>query len=168
MVVVMEADAGYGDRHATSDGGIETKLDGADPIEMDSEADEPELGHPDVATDAEGESPYRNAASVVTPCPILTNACDPVGNVLCPSPALNCYLSGVAATVCTCPTGNSDDGASCRIYSDCLPGLTCIADISGTTMGHCRATCYVSNPLCASAGTSCLPIIVGAKLGYCG
>jgi hypothetical protein len=116
----------------------------------------------DAARDQAGEV----SASVVPPCPVLPVACDPVGNVLCPSPVLNCYLTDVAATVCTCPTGAGDEDAPCKIYSDCMPGLACVGDVSGT--GRCHATCYVSSSNCPIAGTSCLPITAGTKLGYCG
>lgn len=166
MVVLPKPDAGSADRAAASDEVVEPKHDAASLLDTDNDADGPEL--PDVADDVEDESPYRDAASAVPPCPILATACDPVGNILCPSPVLNCYLTDVATTVCACPTGDSNDSAPCRIYSDCLPGLACVADVSGAITRHCHATCYGSNPKCPIAGTSCLPIIAGAKLGYCG
>jgi hypothetical protein len=145
MVVVPESDAGSAD-----------------------DADAPDVRGPDLGADVADASPQRDASSVVPPCPTLPAACDPIGNVLCPSPALNCYLTDAADTVCTCATGDGADGSACKTYSDCEPGLTCVGDVNGATTAHCRVTCYVSNPFCPIAGTSCLPIVSGAKLGYCG
>ena len=71
MVVVPEPEAGSADSKASSDEVVEPKHDAASLIDTDADASKPDLGHPDVAADVEGESPYRDAAAAVTPCPDL-------------------------------------------------------------------------------------------------
>jgi hypothetical protein len=170
MVVVPESEAGAADGRSASDEAADSRHDASSlgDVDMDGDTDEFDMARPDAAPDIGGGPPYRDAAFVVPPCPVLPTACDPVQNVLCPSPALTCYVIDSAATVCTCSTGEGNDGALCETYGDCLPGLTCVGDLGDAMTRRCRVTCYVSTPTCPTAGTSCLPIIAGAKLGYCG
>jgi hypothetical protein len=100
-------------------------------------------------------------------CDVPAQACDPVNNTGCLSPALNCYLTSANLTLCDCPgaTEGGKNGAACNYYRDCAPGYVCIGGVGGAFT--CRFACSVASPAC-TAGTTCIPTGTGAKYGYCG
>jgi hypothetical protein len=102
-------------------------------------------------------------------CDVPGQACDPVNNTGCPSPALNCYLTSANQTLCDCPNNPAQMGMNndpCTIYSDCAAGFVCISGVGGVPGAHCHFTCNVASPSCPSG--RCIPAGTGAMYGYCG
>ena len=118
----------------------------------------------DATLDTQDDLAHRDASGDVPLCASVPTACDPVNNLACPSPTLNCYLTSLGETLCTCPAKEEKEDAPCTIASDCAAGLVCVSDGSGETT--CHAACYVAIPSCL-VGT-CVPIKPGAKVGFCG
>jgi hypothetical protein len=103
-------------------------------------------------------------------CDVAPTVCDPVANTGCPSPSLNCYLTGSNDTLCDCPsnpTKPAQNGEACTFYNDCAGELFCVGGVGGT---RCHFVCDPVNPSCPKDATGtqvpCLPV-GNAKFGYC-
>lgn len=95
-------------------------------------------------------------------CDIAPQECDPVFNIGCPDPALNCYLTSGGQTLCDCPgSAPGNLGDPCMFYGDCAMGLACV---TAGGASRCTAVCTIQNPTCPS-GRTCVPS--GATYGTC-
>src|SRR5450432_115876 len=114
-------------------------------------------------TDTSGATSYLT-------CDVPSSGCDPVANIGCPDPALNCYLTSANQRLCDCPGPiQGQNGAPCLIYSDCAPGYVCVGSASGDggEVTRCRFVCSVAHPSCTVSAPSCIPSGTGAQFGYC-
>lgn len=117
-----------------------------------------------------------NKPTPFTTCDVPARTCDPVAPTAgCPDPALGCYLTSEGKTLCDCPgkpATQGGNGALCNLYSDCAPGLFCVARGNGETTAHCHFVCNVAAPSCPtdpSTGKSAACLSVGpGTFGYCG
>jgi hypothetical protein len=99
-------------------------------------------------------------------CDLAPQDCDPIARTGCPNAALTCFVDDAGQTICDCP-GRAvpvADGGACTVFSDCAPGLACVAT-AGIVGPRCRQICLQARPNCSN-NLRCVPI--GARYGYCG
>jgi hypothetical protein len=100
-------------------------------------------------------------------CDLAPQACDPVNNTGCPSPALNCYLTSANETLCDCPNDPAHQGVmgdACTFYNDCAPSFICISNVGGLPGPHCHPVCSLTSPSCPATRTC---VATGSFYGYC-
>ena len=110
----------------------------------------------------------KGGATTFTACDVPPRTCDPVAQIGCPNPTLNCYLTSANQTLCDCPTKQGMNNAPCGLYSDCAPGYVCTSGVGGLAGPHCQFVCNVANPSCSALTPHCVPAGTGAQYGYCG
>jgi hypothetical protein len=96
-----------------------------------------------------------------------TMACDPRGPKTsgCPQ-GLECLLYQGNFTNCSChtPKAGGADGDPCTMVDDCLPGNTCVFELTRQT---CRAICKIDDPGTCRPGRTCSPLPDQRLYGAC-